>query len=224
MTDTHANIPPRFARIATTADEVVAAWSFVHDRFAQTGLIDPQPMGILAPKQAISDVTLVVYGGDRVGGHLPVSTVTGVGDHEGGLPADSEFGQELDLLRQSGASLFESCLTASVTNNLWLLQDKLRHLWWFAAALDCTHIVFTSHPRQFRTYSRMIGFTQFGRDRLYHDRHDAPAVLGVLGLDEMRQLREPPRAVQYFLDHPIAPEAFESRYRFPAADRWRFAA
>jgi hypothetical protein len=120
-----------------------------------------------------------------------VGTMTLCLDGENGLPADENFGDKLDVLRDQGRRLCEPSRLAI---------DKGVSKRVFAALIHISYIyahnihgysdyIIEVNPRHVEFYKRMLGFHDFGGERVC-TRVGAPAVLLRLDLSYMeRQIR-----------------------------------
>lgn len=107
-----------------------------------------------------------------------VGTMTLCFDGEAGLPADHTFREELDILRRTSKVLCEPSRLAidketpvRVLAALWHISyiycHKIHH---------CTDYIIEVNPRHAGFYKRMLGFKEFGAQRMC-ERVNAPAIL-----------------------------------------------
>ncbi|QYF96163.1 long-chain N-acyl amino acid synthase [Massilia sp. PAMC28688] len=108
------------------------------------------------------------------------------------LPADDNFGAELDALREGGARLCEPSRLAIDKGVTKRVFASLIHISYIYAhnIHGFTDYVIEVNPRHVMFYKRMLGFDDFGAERTC-TRVDAPAVLLRLPLSEMgKQIRK----------------------------------
>ena len=155
-------------RLANSEGRREAATMLVKKMYAWRGY------DIEGPKTAEPDcVTLTA---DNSG--ATVGTMTLCFDGAAGLPADHTFREELDILRSQSKVLCEPSRLAvdketpvRVLAALWHIAyiycHKIHH---------CTDYVIEVNPRHAMFYKRMLGFTEFGAQRMC-ERVNAPAIL-----------------------------------------------
>lgn len=120
-------------------------------------------------------------------GHT-VGTMTLCFDSEIGLPADENFKARLDLLRNLGCTLCEPTRLAIDTHVPKRVFASMIHISYIYAhnIHGYTDYVIEVNPRHAMFYKKMLGFTDFGSERLC-TRVNAPAVLLRLELEHMRR-------------------------------------
>jgi hypothetical protein len=121
----------------------------------------------------------------ETGGEL-VGTMSLCLDRHGLLPADEHFGDRLAILRQQGRRLCEPSRLAIDKGVTKRVFASLIHISYIYAhnIHGYTDYVIEVNPRHVMFYKRMLGFSDFGEERLC-DRVGAPAVLLRLPLSEM---------------------------------------
>jgi hypothetical protein len=131
-------------------------------------------------QQGANKITLYA----ETGGVL-VGTMSLCLDH-GGLPADENFGDKLDLLRRQGRRLCEPSRLAIDKGMSKRVFAALIHISYIYAhkIQGFTDYVIEVNPRHVAFYKRMLGFADFGGARAC-PRVGAPAVLLRLPLDYM---------------------------------------
>lgn len=225
--------PPPSGRfhVATTLEEVVNAWSLTYNVYSTNGFIDPNQHKIHTVPQAINSNTAVFYStsGSNVDG-----TLTAMLDGPNGLPLDTVYKVELDLLRRQGRRLNEHGLLAHMTqidasqatHSARQQADQVRtsliHLMCrtvrFGLAMNCTDIVIGVHPKHMRFYQRAWGFKQAGPERAYATVNDRPVVLMRLDYSEVIRREELPYAYDFLLNNPIPLESVLQGYDFDLRD------
>ncbi|HEY8947179.1 MAG TPA: hypothetical protein VIM73_23205, partial [Polyangiaceae bacterium] len=99
----------RTSRIATSLDQVLAAWRFVYDCHAHDGERRESRFRLHTTAQAAGPGTLVLLG--ESAGRL-IATLTIVRDGQRGLALDARFPRALAALRATGKRLSELGLMA----------------------------------------------------------------------------------------------------------------
>jgi hypothetical protein len=91
---------------ATTLDDLVAAYSLVHDCFVERGYILPHPSGMrLRCHEAANEMATFVA---KLNGQV-IGVQSIIADSEDlGLPADGAFRREIDVLRNQGRCVYEA--------------------------------------------------------------------------------------------------------------------
>jgi len=204
--------------VADSLEDVVEAWSLVHDAYVRRGLIDPNELGIHTVPQAASPASLVTIA--RLG-PLAVGTMTAVLDEEGGLPSDCVFRPQLDELRARGARLLELCLFADrreqIQRSFGAVLELMRLAFFFGAYTGVTDAVISVVPHHARFYSSYFAFEQVGGPIPHPVVKNTPVVL--MHLDAQARMHGPRAAgFRYFLANPVPAEAYECRYRFDEAE------
>jgi hypothetical protein len=90
--------------VANTFADVLASWRLVYRVYRQSGLIDDNPWSIHTCPQMVSSRAAVVQRHER--GRLH-ATISAVADGPHGLPLDTVYRRELDVLRSENRRLIE---------------------------------------------------------------------------------------------------------------------
>jgi hypothetical protein len=125
-------------------------------------------------------------------GGVTVGTMTLCLDDESGLPADENFRDKMDELREQGRRLCEPSRLAIDKGVSKRVFAALIHISYIYAhnIHNCTDYVIEVNPRHAMFYKRMLGFTDFAEERIC-TRVGAPAVLLRLELAYMgEQIRK----------------------------------
>ncbi|MEX2215239.1 MAG: hypothetical protein WD768_13990 [Phycisphaeraceae bacterium] len=205
--------------VARSLDEVIESWALVYGSYRRKKLIPPNRHRIHTTPYAAGPQAIVFVG--RIG-PLTVSTMTGIMDSDAQLPLDRVYGEELCAFRRQGRRMMEVSLFADRRENLarssGSLLQLMRYAWCWGIHQGVTDFVIGVHPRHARFYSRAFGFEPAGPQKSYAAVNDHPVVL-LRGEPGVQLVRSPlPRGLQYFVDNPVPPAAFESRYPFPASE------
>ncbi len=162
--------------VATTDKEVTEALSLVYREYLAAGLIDKNDKCVrrLRHHGLATTHVLVVMTGEDCGG--VIATLTLVVDGSLGLPLESAYPEEVEILRQTGQLLAEtSCLASSgAARSAFRLMDFTRE---FARSLGVDTILTVVNPRHQKFYARAHGFIQIGEPTLYSAVKDNEAVL-----------------------------------------------
>jgi ribosomal protein S18 acetylase RimI-like enzyme len=196
---------------AVTFEDLRAAYRLVHDVYLGTGYIRPEPSGLrLRIFETTSETaTFVAKVDGRVVGVLSV-----VGDSaDFGLPSDSAFKSELDVLRATGARLCE------LTNQA--VADEFRQSAVPTELMRCAvaHSMKAGYAEGIATVSpshngfyELMGFRQLGAERSYSQKLHDPVVALSMNLDQYRQPATNLGAAEQFV-HNFAAEGnpFQAR-------------
>lgn len=201
------------ASMATSFDDVIAAWKFVYEIYHQHGHMTPNRWGIHTVPQAVNPHSAVILG--RQDGKL-VNTMTVHFDREHGLSLDRFYRTELDALRQQGRRLTEVGLFADrrelSVRSIKPLLELMRLAWFYSVSHGITDGVIGVHPRHVSFYTRWLGFEPWGPEK-HFKLIQAPLVL--LRLDCLSApTRDPlPHGFPTILSQPLKREHFRDRYR-----------
>jgi hypothetical protein len=176
-------------RIASDALTRHAAYRLVYGQYAAEGYVEESKAGLwLTIYDAMPDtVTVVVERDVEVIGALTI-----VPDSPIGLPADSLYRNDLDVLRESGRRLSE-IISLAVNPDAAGGSQVFVTLCMFAYLTSwrlhgSTDMVITINPRHCRYYERRMHFMREGAERSYDKVGGAPAVLLRCALDTHRRL------------------------------------
>ncbi|MCM2322487.1 MAG: hypothetical protein NDJ90_04415 [Oligoflexia bacterium] len=173
-------------RAARTPEEQDEAARLLHDCYVQAGLMAPDPAGrrrspFDETPGAIRLIALSQLPASSPARPQLAGTVTLIPDSSAGLPSDSIFRKENDLLRRTGGRLLEASALAvpppfranrnQITLYLakYLYHHATRHL---GADLLCA----TIHPRAYDFYAGLMGFECNGREVAYPFVNGAKAI------------------------------------------------
>jgi len=224
--------PPSSGRfhVATTLDEVVKAWSLTYDVYSANDFVDPNQHKLHTVPQAVNPKTAVFY---STSGEKVDATLTAILDGPMGLPLDTVYKNELDILRRKGRRLNEHGMLAHLThmtgsqetnarNHADQVRSTLIHLIcrsvFFGLAMNCTDTVIGVHPKHARFYKRAFGWELCGPERAYPTVNNRPVVLMKLDYSEVLRREELPYAFEFLLNNPIPLDTFQQRYSFDPRD------
>jgi hypothetical protein len=163
-------------RMANSAGHREAASLLIRKMYGWRGYaVDPHQ------QHEANKITLYAETGDAVVGTMSLCL-----DSDSRLPADENFSDKLDLLRAAGRRLCEPSKLAIDRGVSKRVFASLIHISYIYAhnIHGYTDYVIEVNPRHVMFYKRMLGFSDFGEERLC-DRVGAPAVLLRLPLSEM---------------------------------------
>jgi hypothetical protein len=146
-------------RLARTAEERLGAFRLIHNCYVQSGLGEPNVLGLRATPYQILPTSQIFVGVIR--GEV-VSTVSLIGDGELGLPMESMFFAEVAALRYQGQRLAEvSCLADRRQDGrrfLATFSELTRLMAQYARYEGIENLLITVHPRHARFYTDYLGF------------------------------------------------------------------
>jgi hypothetical protein len=224
------------ARIAGQPEELLAAFRLTYDAYVQAGLAWPNPQRLrVTPYQLEtgSEVFLATRD-DEV-----LITVSLVSDGRLGLPMESVYPQEVEMMRGTREKPFRvaevSCLAMAETSRslrrpIPILREVFRLLLHYARHRAIDWLLIAVHPKHAAFYERVIGFRRMGTVRRYAAVLDRPAV--ALSLDLRRtHVDDRPNYAECLYDgfpperlvRPVARcQKFVERMRYFAAQQQRW--
>lgn len=164
--------------LARSSEERLGAFQLVHNAYVQSGLGQPNPLGLRATPYQVLPTSQIFVG--MIRGEV-VSTVSLIGDGELGLPMESMFAGEVAELRSQGERLSEVCCLADRRQDGRRFLDTFgqltRIMAQFARYEGIENLLITVHPRHARFYTKYLGFEPLS-DRVASCPHvqDRPAV------------------------------------------------
>jgi hypothetical protein len=203
--------------VAGSLEEILRAWRLVYVAYQRIGLIDRNEFELHTSRQAASSQSAVITGRIR---EQTAATLTAMRDGELRLPLDAVYGEELDALRARGRRLTEVGLFADrredMGRSLGALLGLMRFAFHYASQDETSTIVIGVHPHHVRFYERLFGFEPAGETRTYAAVKDHLVVLLRLDIPEKARTSPLPRGLTFFIQDPVPPLAFESRFHFGA--------
>jgi hypothetical protein len=231
LTSTHDPGKPPFEtvlpglqfRVASTIDEVIAAWHLVHQCYVRSGLIGGNAHALHTTPQAIRPDTTVIAGYDPEGNIATTLSVIPDGDDgaKPGLPLDEVYREELDTIRaRDGAKLFEVGLLAGRRENLSRRFRALNQLMSLSIYLGLhgglTDVLIGVHPHHEEFYERRWALQRVGVVKRYQTVNENLVVLMHVDLATMLASEtkggqwvaqhHPPAAAYFDLRFPLSPE------------------
>jgi hypothetical protein len=197
--------------IASTLEEVLQSWGLVYHTYLSEGLINENPFQIHTNPYAISPNTIVVM---ELQDDKLVGTLSAYGDSEIGLPLDSVYKKELDLMRLQRKRILEIGLyaTSQPNNSIKTIAQHVKFPFYFAHYNHYSDLIIGVHPHHARFYTHVFGFKEIGEVKTYPCVQDHLVVLLSIDVDSI--FTSPLRGIHYCIETPAVPELFEHRYQF----------
>jgi hypothetical protein len=202
--------PLRTCRVASTPEEVLEAWTLVHDVYLAKGHISPQPEGIYTTASALHPGTVVfnAYEDTRL-----VATLTAVPDSRFGLPPEEGFAAELQALRETADPLVFCGQFVSASPNpgdsparcaqrFEQTFELLAMLASHARRWPQLRILANPIRRHVRYYERFLGFERLGPLRTYGGYHVESALM-VTTWERLKAAPRLPVSLAEALAHPV---------------------
>ena len=107
-----------------------------------------------------------------------ISTLTEIFDtEEFGLPMDSIYKEEVDLLRAQNRKIVELSALATPREYRWknIFLYQVQVMFWYSLYKGVDDICITINPRHVRYYMNLFPFEKFGEEKMY-SRVNAPAI------------------------------------------------
>ena len=200
---------------AENLEDVKKAWSLVHDRYLEIGLINKNNEGVHTTKYAIGPHSCVVLGRDNFNINC---TMTMFYDNPKGLALDTIYSKNLEYLRNNGGRLLEVGMLAEHKNSTCRGIDNLMNMmhWaiYFGLHNDITDIVIGVHPKHVAFYIRYYGFEEFASRKNYPLVLDNPVVILRLVLKELFSKVKIPRGIKHAHKNPLPLKSFINRFSF----------
>lgn len=180
-------------KIAETISEFEGAFRLVHDVYVKEGYMDPQDSGLRVTPFSFLSTNKTFIGCKK---NKVILTVTFFGDSSYGLPMDSLYKEELDILRNEGRKIYEvGALAVMAIEKLkfqrivmTLFKVSLQYAW---RHLDVDDLVIVINPKHRSFYEKVFSFRQIGTEKSYDYVKGNPAIALRLDLkwDKKRFLR-----------------------------------
>ncbi|MBY0471456.1 PilZ domain-containing protein [bacterium] len=163
--------------IAKSRSDLEAAYRLLHECYVSMGIMDQHPSGLRCNLfSTLPYMTTIVAKKNGV----VVGTVSVIKDSHIGLPSDSEYQKENDVLRNAGHRMIEvSCLAVAKEHreNHRISLHLMKYLYEYSYKnMKGDLLCATVHPRAFDFYSALLGFFRSGKVVEY------PSVKGALAI------------------------------------------
>lgn len=167
-------------KIASCREEREDAFRLVHDVYTKSGLMKRNAAEMRVTPYHFHPTTnlFVAYHGQKL-----IYTMTLISDDDMGMPLDTVFGPEVDLLRSSTGAYFAevSCLACRVG---YFSHVRMFNVFVQLAGLmvqsarenGIERLVIACNPRHARFYKYSLGFSQISEERVYSHVLNHPAV------------------------------------------------
>jgi hypothetical protein len=167
--------------------ELEQALKLVHDSYVDRGYMSAHPSELrLCIQDALPQTRTFVA---QLQGRI-IATVSLFFDSTFGLPLDSLYRDELDILRHQGRRIGEVGMLAdrrrALLRSLPLVLRLMKLVFWSAREKSLDDLIIATHPRHANFYQRLLCFEQFAEIKYYSAVRNAPAVpmrLDLAGLD-----------------------------------------
>lgn len=170
---------------AENMDEFSQAFGLVYKEYLRSGYIpEPKSSEMLYNIYHLLPETTVFVAKSYL---TVVSTLTQIFDSDlFGLPMDSLYKNELDVLRDRGRKIAEITALATEKSFRWknLFMYLCKAMLWHTKYSGINDLCITINPKHVRFYKTIFLFEQFGPERHY-PRVNAPAVPLRLNIDEI---------------------------------------
>ncbi len=216
MHNTKNNLTMNY-NIASTFHDIIDAWSLVYRQYLATSLIEPNPLELFTFPEYISNQSAVIIGKEM--GEI-VCTASGLLDGEKGLPLDTYYHDELNLLRIEGKRLIEIGLVADTrkTDGMANAIELMNNIARFGVHANHLDYVVGIHPKRVNLYNRLWGFKPIARAKEYDTLRTAPVVLCHLSgndpeirkLELNRKISSGEMEIDFDLRYKFNPENFIS--------------
>lgn len=163
-------------KFAETKDELEQTFRLIYDVYLKRGIIPHEKkhkmtynIHYLLP----STTHIIAKSYDTV-----ISNLTEMFDNAYfGLPMDSLYKKEVDVLRKKGRKIVELSGLATPKEHRWknIFHYLVQVMYWFSLYSDVDDVCVTVNPRHVRYYMYLFPFEQFGQER-YYERVGAPAI------------------------------------------------
>lgn len=204
---------PCFA-VASTLNEVISAWSLVHDAYSRIGLIDVNKYNLHTITQAVSPETSVIMG--YMNGS-PVSTLSIIHDGAQQIPLQHIYPHELDALRNDGRKLLEVGLLADrrehISRAMVAIFEMMRFVFW-RSYLTHTDIIIGVHPHHAGFYINSFGFEPIGLESTHPTVKNHPVLPMRLDIHTALAGEVVPKRLTQYLNNPLPDDVFDHRCRF----------
>ena len=161
--------------LATTVEDLNAAYRLVYERYLVEGYQEPAPGKIrfVAHCCLPESYTFVA----RFRGEI-IATLTLIQDRDFGLPLEREYHREIRALRFQGRRIAEvSCLATREGVDRRVVLELIRTMYLFARyRVGVTDWVIAINPKQCGFYAKGLLFESLGGQRTYSACEGAPAV------------------------------------------------
>ncbi len=177
-------------KIAETISEFEGAYCLVHDLYVQEGYLDPQPGGMRVTSFSLEPGAITFIGCAENDVLLTVTLFT---DARLGLPMDSLYKAELDMLRNGNRRIAEVGALAVKSSAKLKFHSPVMQLFKFLLLYVWRHLqvddlLVVINPKHRKFYEKVLSFRSIGQQKAYDYVRGNPAIALRLDLkwDEKR--------------------------------------
>ena len=152
---------------ATNVADIQDAYRLVHDAFVEQGFMAPSVSGLrVRAFEALPEMATFVA---KIDGQVAAVMSALPDSPDMGLPADSAFGEELDVLRTAGRSICEITNDAVLPDhrNGLLFLELTRACFAHVVAVGCTDMFACITPKHATFFGGFLQFMPWGSRRSY---------------------------------------------------------
>ncbi|WP_394707102.1 N-acyl-L-homoserine lactone synthetase [uncultured Desulfobacter sp.] len=168
---------------ASSAEDYISCFRLLHDVYVEAGFIQPStpPLRIIPHHSDLEAMVLMGCRTDDQGENMPIYTASLFPDNEQGLPMDTGFKRQVDVLRNQGRRLVEvGCLASHPLyrkgdKNIPMLGNRMILLH-AMNTLQADDLVITVHPKYLKIYEDILLFEKIGQISSYAYVNNNPAV------------------------------------------------
>ncbi len=181
-------------RPAVSADDYIKCFRLLHDVYVQAGYAESSETALRIIPQHSNPASKIFLGChvNHEFQRTPVYTISLFPDSDEGLPMDSGFKPQLDILRNQGRAIAEvGCLVSNPSfrkrdMNIPMLGNRIIHQY-ATQYLDMDDLVITVHPKYLWVYEDVLLFKRIGSLTEYSYVKNNPAVALRLDLRRMEK-------------------------------------
>jgi len=183
LPDLQTNLDGVTFREASSIEDYMSCFRLLHNVYVEAGFIQPAtpPLRIIPHHSDLETIVLMGCRTDNQAEKTLIYTASLFPDNEQGLPMDTGFKRQVDVLRNQGRRLVEVGCLAS--HPLYRKGDKHipmlgnRVIWSHAInTLHADDLLITVHPKYLRIYEDILLFEKIGQISSYSYVNNNPAV------------------------------------------------
>ena len=169
--------------MASSVQDYLSCFRLLHDVYVDAGFIQPSSIPLRIIPQH-SDPEARVFMGclkDDQGENVPIYTASMFPDNDQGLPMDSGFKREVDVLRNQGRRLVEiGCLASDPlyrkgNKNIPMLGNRML-VSYAINTIRADDLLITTYPKYLRIYEDILLFEKIGQISSFSYVNNNPAV------------------------------------------------
>jgi len=168
---------------ASSVEDYMSCFRLLHDVYVDAGFIQPSsiPLRIIPHHSDPESRVFMACLTDKQAENRPIYTASMFPDNEQGLPMDSEFKGQVDVLRNQGRRLVEvGCLASHPlyrkgNKNIPMLCNRMI-LTYAINTFQADDLLITTHPKYLKIYEDILLFEKIGEISSYSYVNNNPAV------------------------------------------------